>query len=105
MRDHSNDAVFPTRNGTWHQVNDVQPPCGQIRASTASNGLRRTRFASFGAPSERVDVQTASQLLGHSSPAITREFYISKPAISADLRTSCTELTAAETEGGPNTRE
>ena len=35
--------------------------------------------------SERVDTQTASQQLGHSSPAITREFYISKPAIAADV--------------------
>ncbi|MBD3927471.1 hypothetical protein IEZ26_22805 [Nocardioides cavernae] len=35
--------------------------------------------------SERVDALTASQQLGHSSPAITREFYISKPAIAADV--------------------
>jgi hypothetical protein len=34
---------------------------------------------------ERVDAETASQPLGHSSPAITREFYISKPAIAADV--------------------
>ena len=35
--------------------------------------------------SERVDAETASQQLGHSSPAITREFYISKPEIAADV--------------------
>ena len=35
--------------------------------------------------SERVDAETASQQLGHSSPTITREFYISKPAIAADV--------------------
>jgi hypothetical protein len=35
--------------------------------------------------SERVDAETASQQLGHSSPAVTREFYISKPAIAADV--------------------
>jgi hypothetical protein len=34
--------------------------------------------------SERVNAETTSQQLGHSSPAITREFYISKPEIAAD---------------------
>ena len=35
--------------------------------------------------SERVDSETASQQLGHSSAAITKEFYISKPAVAADV--------------------
>lgn len=34
---------------------------------------------------ERVNADSAAQQLGHSSPAITREFYITKPAISADF--------------------
>ena len=42
--------------------------------------------------SERVDADTASQQLGHSSPAITREFYISKPAIAADVAHVLEEL-------------
>jgi len=42
--------------------------------------------------SERVDAETASQQLGHSSPAITREFYISKPAIAADVAHVLEEL-------------
>ena len=35
--------------------------------------------------SEQVDSETASQQLGHSSSAITREFCIAKPAIAADV--------------------
>jgi hypothetical protein len=35
--------------------------------------------------SERVDANTASQQLGHSSPSITGEFYIAKPAIAGDV--------------------
>jgi hypothetical protein len=35
--------------------------------------------------SGRVDTETASQQLGYSSPAITRELYNSKPAIAADV--------------------
>jgi integrase len=44
--------------------------------------------------SERVDTQTASQQLGHRSPAITREFYISKLAIAADMAHVLEELAA-----------
>lgn len=42
--------------------------------------------------SERVSSETASQQLGHSSPAITREFYIAKPAIAADVAHVLQEL-------------
>jgi integrase len=42
--------------------------------------------------SERVDADTASQQLGHSSPSITRAFYIAKPAIAADVAHVLQEL-------------
>jgi hypothetical protein len=48
--------------------------------------------------SERVDAQTGLQQLGHSSPAITREFYISKPAIAADVAHVLDELAAPDPE-------
>ena len=53
--------------------------------------------------SERVDAETASQQLGHSSPAITREFYISKPAIAADVAHVLEELADADPPGDSNT--
>lgn len=53
--------------------------------------------------SERVNAETASQQLGHSSPAITREFYISKPAIAADVAHVLDELAEADPEDGPDT--
>jgi hypothetical protein len=46
--------------------------------------------------SERVDAETASQQLGHSSPAVTREFYISKPAMAADVAHVLEELARPE---------
>jgi hypothetical protein len=52
---------------------------------------------------ERVDVETASQQLGHSSPAITREFYISKTTIAADVTHVLDELTAPDPAVCPNT--
>lgn len=42
--------------------------------------------------SERVDAETASKQLGHSSSAITRQFYIAKPAIAADVAHVLEEL-------------
>jgi integrase len=69
-------AVFPTRNGTWHQVTNVERPCRQIRKDT---GLEWVTFHIFRKTvatliSEQVDSETASQQLGHSSASITREF-------------------------------
>lgn len=82
-----NDAVFPTHNGTWQQVNNVERRWRQIRADTGLGWVTPDTFRKTVATPicERVDTDTASQHLGHSFPAITREFYISKPAIGADV--------------------
>jgi len=86
-RENPNDAVFPTRNGTWQQVNNVERRWRQVRKDTGLDWVTPHTFRKTVATliSERVDAETASQQLGHSSPAITREFYISKPAIAADV--------------------
>lgn len=39
------DAVFPTRNGTWQQVNNVERRWRQIRHGTAWTGSLRTHSA------------------------------------------------------------
>ena len=89
-----NDAVFPTRNGTWQQVTNVERRWRQIRKDTGLDWVTPHTFRKTVATliSERVDADTASQQLGHSSPAITREFYISKPAIAADVAHVLEEL-------------
>jgi len=86
-RENPNDAVFPTRNGTWQQVNNVERRWRQVRKDTGLDWVTPHTFRKTVATliSERVGAETASQQLGHSSPAITREFYISKPAIAADV--------------------
>jgi integrase len=93
-----NDAVFPTRNGTWQQVNNVERRWRQIREDTGLEWVTPHTFRKTVATliSERVDAETASQQLGHSSPAITREFYISKPAIAADVAHVLEELARPE---------
>lgn len=93
-RENPIEAVFPTRNGTWQQVNNVERRWRQIRKDTGLDWVTPHTFRKTVATliSERVDTETASQQLGHSSPAITREFYISKPAIAADVAHVLDEL-------------
>ena len=97
-RPNPNDAVFATRNGTWHQVVNVERRWRQIRKDTGLDWVTPHTFRKTVATliSERVDAETASQQLGHSSPAITREFYISKPAIAADVAHVLEELARPE---------
>jgi integrase len=92
------DAVFPTRNGTWQQVNNVERRWRQVRKDTGLEWVTPHTFRKTVATliSERVDAETASQQLGHSSPAITREFYISKPTIAADVAHVLDELAAPD---------
>ena len=89
-----NDAVFPTRNDTWLQVNNVERRWRQIRKDIGLDWVTPHTFRKTVATPipELVDAQTASQQLGHSSPAITREFYVSKPAIAADVAHVLEEL-------------
>jgi integrase len=90
--------VFATRNGTWHQVTNVKRRWRQIRQDTGLDWVTPHAFRKTVTTliSERVDAETASQRLGHSSPAITREFYISKPAIAADVAHVLEELARPE---------
>ena len=97
-RENPIDAVFPTRNGTWQQVNNVERRWRQIRKDTGLEWVTPHTFRKTVATliSERVNAETASQQLGHSSPSITREFYISKPAIAADVAHVLEELARTE---------
>ncbi len=72
----------------------------QIREDTGLDWVTPHTFRKTVATliSERVDADTASQQLGHASPAITREFYISKPAIAADVAHILEELAGGEDE-------
>ncbi len=104
-RENSSDAVFPTRNVTWQQVNNVERRWREIRQDTGLEWVTPHTFRRTVATliSERVGAETASQQLGRSSPAITREFYISKPAIAADVAHVLDELADPGPGRDPNT--
>jgi integrase len=88
------DAVFATRKGTWHQVSNIGRRWRQIREDTGLEWVKAHTFRKTVATliSERVNDDVAAQQLGHSSPDITREYYISKPVIAADVAHILEEL-------------
>jgi integrase len=82
-----NDAVFATRNGTWHQVVNVERRWRQIRKDTGYEWVTPHTFRKTVATliSEATNSELASRQLGHSSSQVTRDHYIAKPPVSADL--------------------
>jgi integrase len=86
--------VFATRNGTWHQVTNVERRWRQVRKDTGLDWVTPHTFRKTVATliAERVGAETAARQLGHSSPDITRQFYISKPEIAADVAHVLDEL-------------
>ena len=80
------DAVFATRNGTWHQVVNVERRWRQIRKDTGYEWVTPHTFRRTATLiSEATTSELASRQLGHSSSQITRDHYIAKPPVSADL--------------------
>ena len=81
------DAVFITRNGTWHQVVNVERRWRQIRRDTGFEWVTPHTFRRTVATlvSEATTSELASRQLGHSSSQVTRDHYIAKPPVSADL--------------------
>jgi integrase len=88
------DAVFATRNDTWHQVENMERRWRSIREAADLSWVTPHIFRKTVATliSERVNADTAAQQLGHSSSTITRKFYIAKPAIAADVAELLQEL-------------
>jgi integrase len=82
-----NDAVFATRNGRWHQVVNVERRWRQIRKDTGFEWVTPHTFRKTVATliSETTTSELAARQLGHSSSQVTRDHYIAKPPVSADL--------------------
>jgi integrase len=81
------DAVFATRNGTWHQVVNIERRWRQIRKDTGYEWVTPHTFRKTVATliSEAATSELASRQLGHSSSQVTRDHYIAKPPVSPDL--------------------
>ena len=97
------DAVFATRNGTWHQVANIERRWRQIRKDTGYEWVTPHTFRKTVATliSEATTSELASRQLGHSSSQITLDHYIAKPAVAADLSVLL-ETLAQEDETPPD---
>lgn len=81
------NAVFATRNGTWHQVGNIERRWRTIRADTGFEWVTPHTFRKTVATliDRLVDSTTAARVLGHTSDAITKEFYIEKNRAAPDV--------------------
>ena len=82
-----NDAVFATRSGTWHQVVNIERRWRRTRKDT---GFEWVTPHTFRKPvATLITAATTSELawgqLAHSSSQVTRDHYIAKPPVSANL--------------------
>ncbi|WP_366916489.1 tyrosine-type recombinase/integrase [uncultured Nocardioides sp.] len=73
--------------GTWHQVGNIERRWRAIRTDTGFDWVTPHTFRKTVATliDRLVDSDTAARLLGHSSDAITKEFYIEKDRTTPDV--------------------
>lgn len=82
-----NDAVFSTRNGTWHQVGNMEKRWRSIRREVGLKDVTPHMFRKTVATliDRLVDAEAAARLLGHSSSATTKQFYIERDRHAPDV--------------------
>jgi integrase len=80
-------AVFATRNGTWHQVGNIERRWRTIRVDSGFEWVTPHTFRKTVATliDRLVDSDTAARVLGHTSDAITKEFYIERDRSAPDV--------------------
>ncbi|MDR7254150.1 integrase [Nocardioides sp. BE266] len=93
------DAVFATRNGTWHQVGNIERRWRAIRADTDLEWVTPHTFRKTVATliDRNLDPETAARVLGHSSADITKEFYIVKDRSTPDVTALLDSLAGGKT--------
>lgn len=96
-----NDALFATRNGTWHQVVNIERRWRQIRQDTGFRWVSLHAFRKTVATLifEAATSELASRQLGHSTSQVTRDHYIAKPPVSADLSDLLERLAESDDAG------
>lgn len=101
------DAVFVTRNGTWHQVVNIERRWRAIRRDTGFEWVTPHTFRKTVATliSEQVGSEEASRQLGHSSSQITLEHYIARPSVAADHAELLQASFADGSDGRPESRQ
>jgi integrase len=83
----ANDAIFPSRRGTWLSPNNVRRQWRAARKDTGLEWVTPHTFRKTVATliDREADTKAASEQLGHASQAITDTFYIEKAKEAPDV--------------------
>lgn len=104
------DAVFITRNGTWHFPTNIQGRLRNIRLlddyaalaalqDVSPHSFRRTVATEI---DEVYDAEAAMNQLGHTSKVVTERHYINRRLVVPDYRAATDRLAPGpETSDGP----
>ncbi|MEQ6902027.1 tyrosine-type recombinase/integrase [Nocardioides sp. YIM 152588] len=104
------DAVFITRNGTWHFPTNVQGRLRRLRVvedyadlkvlqDVTPHSFRRTVATEI---DEVYDAEAAKNQLGHTSSAVTERHYINRKLVVPDYRAATARLApGARSDSGP----
>lgn len=107
------DAVFITRNGTWHHSTNIQGRLRHIRLlddyadvavlrDVTPHSFRRTVATEI---DEVYDAEAAMHHLGHTSKAITERHYINRKLVVPDYREATERLAPGSKDNGGPSRE
>ncbi|GGF35150.1 putative phage integrase [Marmoricola endophyticus] len=82
------NAVFATRTGIWHQVANLETKWGRLVHGTEFDWVTFHVFRKSVATAIDLatDTRAAAAQLGHSSEAITAQYYVAKAKQAPDLR-------------------
>src|SRR6266545_4620292 len=82
-----NDAIFPSRRGTWQSPNNVRRQWREARKDTGLEWVTPHTFRKTVATliDREADAKTAAEQLGHSNETITDTYYIEKAKLAPDV--------------------
>jgi integrase len=85
--DNANDAIFPSRAGTWQWPNNVRRQWRDARRDTRLDWVTPHTFRKTVATllDREASTKAASEQLGHSSETVTDTYYIEKAKLAPDV--------------------
>lgn len=103
------DAVFVTRNGTWHYPGNIQSRLWKIRGLEAYKDIPQLkgvtphafRRAVATAVDDVYDAEAAKRVLGHASTFVTERHYINRKMKVNDYRAATERLAPRPASEGP----
>ncbi|RZU48822.1 site-specific recombinase XerD [Krasilnikovia cinnamomea] len=101
--DNHNDAIFPSRRGTWLSPNNVRRQWRHARADSDLEWVTPHTFRKTVATliDKEADTKSAAAQLGHASEEITTTYYIAKPALAPDVSDILQQLGTDQSTGEP----